>query len=46
VVSARRRLSELPDGTLLDVIPATVALPAELPDWEIMEEPSLVATAR
>ena len=44
--NATVKLSELPDGTLLDVIPARVTLPAALPDWEIMEEPSLVATAR
>jgi len=44
--NATVKLSELPDGTLLDVIPATVTLRAELPDWEIMEEPSLAATAR
>lgn len=44
--NATMKLSELPDGTLLDVIPATVTLPVELPDWEIMEEHSLVATAR
>jgi hypothetical protein len=44
--NATVKLSELPDGTLLDVIPATMTLSAPLPDWEIMEEPSLVATAR
>ncbi len=44
--SATVKLSELSDGTLLDVISATMTLPAELPDWEIMEEPSLVATTR
>lgn len=39
------KLSELPDGTMLEVIPAFVEQPVEMPSPEIVEEPELVASS-